>query len=139
MTFCPPESVRPSPPGRGFTRPLQFLCQRLAGMRVHRDDGTARRPTGTMSVHLMNMEAGGEAVLVTFARDGSEARVFDPLVDGELLRFTVAGNGKMTDSATGSNWDVITGECLWGAMKGACLTERPDKMAYPKPRKALTA
>jgi hypothetical protein len=119
--------------------PLQCFCQRLAGMRVHRVDGNARRPTRTMSVHLMNMEAGGEAVLVTFAWDGSEARVFDPLVNGGLLRFTVAGNGKMTDSATGSNWDVITGECLWGAMKGARLIERLDKVASRNPRKALTA
>ena len=87
----------------------------------------------------MNMEAAGEAVLLTFARDGSEARAFDPLVNGELVRFTVVGNGTMTDSATGSTWDVITGECLWGAMKGARLTERPDKVNYRKSRRALSA
>jgi len=92
-----------------------------------------------MSVHLMNMETGGEAVLVTFAREGSEAQAFDPLVNGKVSRFTLAGNGRMTDSATGSTWDAMTGECLAGPMKGTCLAERHDKVAYRKSRKPLNA
>jgi hypothetical protein len=92
-----------------------------------------------MSVHLMNMEAGGEAVLVTFARQGSEAQSFLPLVNGKMSRFTPARNGKMTDRATGSTWDAITGKCLSGAMKGARMTKRPDKLACRKSRKTLNA
>ena len=87
----------------------------------------------------MNLEAGGEAVLLTFARDGSEAQAFDPLVNGKVARFTVAGNGRMTDNATGSTWDAVTGECLLGAMKGTRLAERHDKVAYRKSRKPLNA
>ena len=85
----------------------------------------------------MNREADGEAVLLTFVRDGSDARAFDPCVNGEPARFTAVGNGRMTDSATGSTWDAITGECILGAMKGACLNERPDKVPYRTPRKIL--
>lgn len=87
-----------------------------------------------MSVHLMNMEAGGEAVLVTFTRSGSEARRFNPVVDGRVVRFTPAGNGKMTDSATGSTWDALTGECLFGPKKGECLTGSPGLVAERKSR-----
>lgn len=101
--------------------------------------GRTRRPTGTMSVHLMNLEAGGEAVLVTFAREGSEAQAFHPVVNGKVSRFTWAGKGKMTDRETGSIWDAITGECLSGAMKGARLTERPEKITYRRGRKHLDA
>jgi len=92
-----------------------------------------------MSVHLMNMEADGESVLVTFAREGAEAHGFHPLVNGRVSRFTLAGNGRMCDRATGSIWDAMTGECLSGAMKGTRLTERPDKLAYRKSRKILMA
>ena len=90
-------------------------------------------------MHLMNMEAGGETVLVTFAREGSEAQAFHPVVNGKISRFTLAGNGRMTDNATGSIWDAMTGECLSGPMKGARLTERPDKLAYRKSRKRVRA
>lgn len=78
----------------------------------------------------MNMEAGGEAVLVTFARNGTESRAFTPLVDGRVAKFSPAGGGKMTDSATGSTWDALTGECLSGAMKGERLAGRPGKVSY---------
>ena len=87
----------------------------------------------------MNMEAGGETILVTFAREGSAAQAFHPLVNGEVARFTPAGNGRMTDNATGSTWDAITGECLDGAMKGARLSARSSKMSYRKSRKPLGA
>ena len=86
----------------------------------------------------MNTEAAGEAVLVTFARNGSRARAFDRNVNGRPARFTATGNGRMTDSATGSTWDVITGECLWGPMKGSCLTERPDQVPRCRQRAPLS-
>ena len=91
-----------------------------------------------MSVHLMNMEADGEAILVTFVRNGSVARAFDPCVNGQPARFTATGAGRMTDSATGSTWDAITGECLWGAMKGRCLTARSGQAPYCRPRVPLS-
>ena len=87
----------------------------------------------------MNMEADGEAVLLTFVRDGSDARAFDPCVNGGTARFTAVGNGRMTDSATGSTWDAITGECLWGAMKGRCLTVRSGQVPCCRERAPLSA
>ena len=53
-----------------------------------------------MSVHLMNLEAGGETILVTFARHGSEAQAFLPMVNGAVSRFTPAGRGNRGASAT---------------------------------------
>ncbi len=77
-----------------------------------------------MSVHLMHMEAAGEAVLVTFDRVGQTSRSFRPVVDGRQVRFTSAGGGKMKDSATGSVWDATSGECESGEMKGKRLEVR---------------
>ena len=116
-----------------------FFLQHSLGFPVYTFDWTAGSLAGAMSVHLMNMEAGGETVLVTFAREGLEARAFNPVVDGKVVRFAVAGGGKMTDSATGSTWDALTGECLSGTMKGARLTERPDKVAYRRSRRVIKA
>lgn len=79
----------------------------------------------TMSVHLMHMEAAGEAVLVAFDRAGATSRSYSPVVDGRVVRFSNAGGGKMKDSATGSIWDVGTGECERGELKGKRLAVRP--------------
>lgn len=101
--------------------------------------GASESPDGTMSVHLMNMEAGGEAVLVTFARVGTSAQSFHPVVDGKVSRFTLAGNGRMTDSVTGSIWDAVTGECLSGPMKGASLSVRSTGMTRRDSRRMLNS
>jgi hypothetical protein len=88
-----------------------------------------------MSVHLINLKAGGEDVLVTFAREGAEAQAFRPVVKGRFSRFTLAGNGRMTDSATGSTWDAMTGECLSGSMRGI----RPLTRTNGRSKRHLTA
>lgn len=72
----------------------------------------------------MHMEAAGEAVLVTFDRAGRTSRSFSPLVDGRLVRFVPAGGGKMKDSASGSVWNIVTGECESGPLRGKRLTPR---------------
>ncbi len=48
-----------------------------------------------------------------------------PLIDGELHHFSAGGlyNGLvlLVDDESGSYWDHITGECVYGPMKGAAL------------------
>jgi len=58
-------------------------------------------------------------------KDVGSVGVFDPVVDGELLTFTVVGD-RFVDEATSSTW-TITGEAVDGAMAGTVL-ERLDHL-----------
>ena len=78
----------------------------------------------------------GEAVLVMMDRAGKTSRSFSPMVDGRLVRFASAGNGKMKDNATGSLWNVLTGECEQGAMKGKRLEVRTDGRTMVRSRRS---
>lgn len=88
-----------------------------------------------MNLHLMHLEAAGEAVLVAIDRAGQTSRSFSPLVDGQLVRFTALGDVKMTDNATGSVWNAMTGECESGPMKGKRLEVRADGRTIVRPRR----
>ena len=83
----------------------------------------------------MHMEAAGEAVLVAFDRAGATSRSYSPVVDGRVVRFVMAGGGKMKDSATGSIWDVCTGECERGELKGKRLETRPGGRTMVRSRR----
>ncbi len=78
----------------------------------------------------MNLEAAGEPLLVTFSPGGKRAQAFDREQDGRSLRFENAGDGRMVDLATRSTWDVVTGECQEGTLKGRQLTPRAGTLSY---------
>lgn len=86
-------------------------------------DGPAVSLPKLMNVHVLNLEALGEPVVVTFADAGKRAQAFDPRVEGKRLRFEPAAAGRMM-AADGSVWDAVTGECLAGELKGRNLRPR---------------
>lgn len=88
-----------------------------------------------MNVHLMHMKAAGEVVLVAIDRAGGTSRSFSPLVDGSPVRFTSLGADKMTDDATGSVWNAMTGECESGDLQGRRLEVRADGRTMRRPRR----
>ncbi|NNC90527.1 MAG: DUF3179 domain-containing protein [Akkermansiaceae bacterium] len=100
-------------------------------------DGPAVSIEKLMSVHVMNLQAGGNPILVTFADAGNRAQAFDPSLDGEVARFETAGQGRMKDTRTGSLWDAVTGVCLHGVHKGKKLAPRPGTISYRKAWRAF--
>ena len=90
-----------------------------------------------MSVHVMNLDAAGEAVVVTFAPEGQRAQAFDRKLGEKIFKFETAGNGRMTDRTTSSTWDAVTGECVAGKLKGKKLMLRPGTISYRQAWKAF--
>lgn len=75
--------------------------------------------------HLAQGVFDGQPVLITFCPVCNSGVQFDPRVDGEILRLVVGGVHRgtmiMQDEASGSFWDHMTGECLWGRYAGRTL------------------
>lgn len=69
----------------------------------------------------------GEPIFVTYCTVCRTGRVYNPVVDGELLQFKLVGmdhfNAMFEDTKTGSWWRQATGEACAGDMKGKHLDE----------------
>ncbi len=103
-------------------------------------------PLAMLIVHeIVNDEIEGRPVLVTYCPLCNSALVFDPVVDGQRLRFGTSGLLRnsdlvMWDDATESLWQQIGGEGLVGAYAGHRLDVIPSaivswgdfKSGYPE-------
>jgi len=78
-----------------------------------------------MKASVVNVGAAGHAVVVTWSPDGLGAQAFDRQHGGKTRQFKGAGKGRMTDRATGSTWDAVTGECLDGQAGGTQARSAP--------------
>ncbi|MDE0603153.1 MAG: DUF3179 domain-containing protein [bacterium] len=89
-------------------------------------------PLAMLIVHeIVNDEIDGRPVLVTYCPLCNSALVFDPVVDGQRLRFGTSGLLRnsdlvMWDDATESLWQQIGGEGLVGAFAGHRLDVIPS-------------
>ena len=89
-------------------------------------------PLAMLIVHeIVNDEIDGRPVLVTYCPLCNSALVFDPVVDGQRLRFGTSGLLRnsdlvMWDDVTESLWQQIGGEGLVGAYAGHRLDVIPS-------------
>ncbi len=89
-------------------------------------------PLAMLIVHeIVNDEIDGHPVLVTYCPLCNSALVFDPVVDGQRLRFGTSGLLRnsdlvMWDDVTESLWQQIGGEGLVGAYAGHRLDVIPS-------------
>ncbi|WP_419847481.1 DUF3179 domain-containing protein [Candidatus Poriferisocius sp.] len=89
-------------------------------------------PLAMLIVHeIVNDEIEGRPVLVTYCPLCNSALVFDPVVDGQRLRFGTSGLLRhsdlvMWDDASESLWQQIGGEGLVGAYAGHRLDVIPS-------------
>ncbi|WP_419925246.1 DUF3179 domain-containing protein [Candidatus Poriferisocius sp.] len=89
-------------------------------------------PLAMLIVHeIVNDEIEGRPVLVTYCPLCNSALVFDPVVEGQSLRFGTSGLLRnsdlvMWDDATESLWQQIGGEGLVGAYAGRRLDAIPS-------------
>ena len=96
----------------------------------------AGRPSPAVSLKrlqqesVFNFESAGHVVLITAGEKGVRARAFNRKLKGEILVFSASGKGVMTDDRTSSRWDVVTGECLGGKLKGTVLSVLPGTISF---------
>lgn len=86
---------------------------------------------------VVSFSAGDEEVLVSLGGKGKRIQAFDPVLDGQVPHFFHAGNDLMRDRETQSSWDLITGVCTDGKLKGKKLASRPGTISYEKAWKAF--
>lgn len=84
-------------------------------------------PMELVLIHnVIQGEANGQPWMMTFCNACNAGMVFDPRLDGRLLRFQRRGSYDglllIWDDETGSYWQHITGECLYGSSAGRQLT-----------------
>ncbi len=98
-------------------------------------DGDARfYPLGIMTRHeVVNDVVGDRPAAVTYCPLCNTALAFDPVVEGQTLRFGVSGLLRnsdlvMWDDATESLWQQITGEAIVGELAGTALSPLPSRI-----------
>lgn len=91
--------------------------------------------------HIAQGRAGGQDWLISFCVVCNTGVRLDPSVNGKATRFTPAGvyDGMlvMQDVATGTIWNHLTGEALYGPAVGSTLGE-PGSVLHVTVRQALT-
>ena len=79
--------------------------------------------------HQIKDEIAGHPIIATYCGLCRSGRVYDALVDGNSLEFTLVGaitwNAVFSDNVTGSWWRQETGEAAKGPMKGRMLEDVP--------------
>ena len=79
---------------------------------------------------LLDVEVGGEPLVVTYDDEHSAPRVFSRRIDQRTLDFTPGRTMQMRDRQTESIWDAGSGRCLTGRLAGRLLSPRPGIVAY---------
>ena len=79
--------------------------------------------------HQIADEVGGHPIWPTYCGLCNSGRIYDRLVDGEALEFTLVGavnyNATFRDHTTGSWWRQEVGDAIKGRMKGRMLEDLP--------------
>ncbi|MGZ9226450.1 MAG: hypothetical protein ACXW4M_12935, partial [Anaerolineales bacterium] len=71
---------------------------------------------------VQNIDLLGEPVLTIFNLQDSQAYTYLRKINGQDLTFQAAGLDTITDSQTGSVWDIATGTAFAGQYKGTILS-----------------
>lgn len=79
---------------------------------------------------VVNLEAGGKAFVVSYAKVGSRVQAFERAVEGKTLSFKSAQEGTMVDEASGSIWNSTSGVCTDGPLKGKRLIRHPGTISF---------
>jgi hypothetical protein len=93
-------------------------------MGVALDDEAVAYPWSVLSSEpVVNDIAGDTPVLVVFGEDSATSVVFERLLDGQILTFSLSLPDELTltDAETGSTWDGLTGQAIEGPLVGKQL------------------
>lgn len=84
-----------------------------------------KRPVHQFKVGSVNLVAA-------FDGSGTVTHLFDRKVDERVLDFEFDSGLFMTDKQTNSRWDMLSGECTSGELKGRLLKQRVGIMSFRK-------
>ena len=121
-----------SPEYESVAGAAEWLEGREPGVLVEFGDDVRFFPLRIMTFHeIVNDTIAGRPVVVTFCPLCNTAVVFDPTVQGDVLRFGVSGLLRfsdlvMWDSTTETLWQQITGEAIVGELAGTQLELLPS-------------
>ena len=91
---------------------------------VELPDDVAAYPYSVLNnTPVVNDDIGSTPVVVTFSPESGSGVVFNRQLDGETLTFSDAPGNQMTDDATNSRWDTLTGVALDGPREGQQLEQ----------------
>jgi len=92
--------------------------------------------------HVVQGNLEGEAWLVSFCSICNSGAVFSPVVEDEVYRFSERGFYDamvlLYDSETGSYWDHLKGQCVYGTLVGTQL-KRLSNLLHMTAKQALSA
>ncbi len=116
---------------------------RIVGVVI--DDASVAYPLPSLAeAGVVNDEVGGKPIVLLWApgtvsgigsstvaggEEVGSAVVFSRSVDGEMLEFEPAGDGRMTDATTGSTWN-LDGVAIDGPMEGTRLDPVPNDQPF---------
>ena len=116
-----------NPEFEGVSEAAQWLDAREPGVLFALDGDARFYPLRILTFHeVVNDNFADRPVVVTYCPLCNTAVVFDPVVNGEALRFGVSGLLRnsdlvMWDSSTQTLWQQITGEGIVGELAGTQL------------------
>lgn len=92
--------------------------------------------------HIAQGDTAGQTWMISFCSICNGGAVFSPVVDGRILHFSARGLYDamilLADSETNSYWDHLTGQCLYGSLRGTTLP-RLGNLLHVTAKQALTA
>lgn len=108
-----------------YRRPARFVVGFLGfrGMQHCSFRTLTKRP-------LINADASGLPLLITFDPESTSARVFSRDLGEEQLTFTAHEKGRIRDDQTGSIWNRATGIAVEGPLKGKRLEPQVGIVSY---------
>jgi len=121
-----------SPAYESVAAAAEWLEGREPGVLLEIGDDVRFFPLRIMTFHeIVNDTIAGRPVVVTFCPLCNTAVVFDPTVQGDVLRLGVSGLLRfsdlvMWDSTTETLWQQITGEAIVGELAGTQLELLPS-------------
>ena len=81
---------------------------------------------------VINDSFDGQAVLISFDKQSTAARMFSRTLGDKTLEFQAADSGSLTDKQTGSTWNPATGRCTKGKLEGQSLNPLPAIISFRK-------
>jgi hypothetical protein len=81
---------------------------------------------------VLNMDARGLPLLITFDKASTSARIFLRKLDGQVLTFAAVDQRTLRDDQTKSVWNRATGVASGGSLKGKRLSPHVGIVSFTK-------
>ncbi len=117
---------------RNYTREFYLKPSRFL-FGFHIGDKHFALPMPVMMEHpVFAFEAANTELVATFDKVGAVTHVFESKLEGQSLSFERVSDAIMKDQETNSRWELLSGRCIEGTLKGKMLKQRIGIMSFRK-------